>query len=169
MRIKIFKYFNNVSRKKLLLEIKNDICHAYGREIAWYSNVDYINSVFHHKRQKMPRYISTIAREVEKACNLENGFLDSVLINIYHKETQTTEFHKDNSIIFHKEIIVNLSLFTDAILNIRDENLNTISFNVKPNDIFILPGGSFQELFEHEVISQKNRVSLSFRNTNGGK
>lgn len=140
------------------------------REQIWYeNNNNYFCKVWktRHERWEATPYddfLTNIQDLISARTNIE---INSCLINKYNNGNDIISPHKDNMVSFGKTpdiIIYSLGCSRQLKVN-HDLTKEELIFNLEPNSIFIMRGGS-QKYYTHEITksdTKETRYSLTFR------
>ena len=177
-----FKYFDNFFTKTnydVIFDWLNTLKYIPGerfngskidRDQIWFQDDGrYFCEVWKTRKDRWEAYnydsfLENIQTQVNEKNNLDTN---SCLINKYKDGNDIIPPHKDNSYSFGEyPTVVIYSVGSERTMRIKsDIDNSTIDFNLKPNSLFIMSGGS-QKYFTHEIIKndcKNTRYSLTFR------
>ena len=120
----------------------------------------------------MPEPIDKLRQEVEEKLGKEDGYYDSVLINVYDAGA-TLPAHQDNEAILRLDdgtvgSVGTLNLGGSVEILIKESRTGPVldTIELEHNDIYEMPAGDFQDTYFHSTgPSKKQRISLTFRRT----
>ena len=139
---------------------------------VWFGPVPYQYTGAKHDAKPMPEPIDKLRQEVEEKLGKEDGYYDSVLINVYDAGA-TLPAHQDNEAILRLDdgtvgSVGTLNLGGSVEILIKESRTGPVldTIELEHNDIYEMPAGDFQDTYFHSTgPSKKQRISLTFRRT----
>lgn len=154
---------------KLINESAGVVTTANGtRKALWLGPVEYSYSGVTHGATVATPIITKLSNAASRATGKPEGYFNSVLINQY-TSSKGLKSHSDNEDIFrddHNEIgeIVTMTVKGSGTITVTNKSTKkTETVITNTGDMYIMPGGKFQDEHTHGVETNGERISLTFR------
>jgi len=153
-------------KEELIAFVEKELFIKQSTYSTYYGICDYTYSGSTQRAREFPKYISNLARKLEKLEKLESGYFNMVLINKYNPNKGLGRHRDDEPEIAPMSTIASVSLGSTRIFSItKGYRTPYLEIPLHDGDIVMMRGRS-QIDYYHAVIPAKGlRYNLTFRHT----